>query len=168
MQRNIPSQAAMVTERLQRIQSQPCTVVFRGQKDVTSDQTQTVGSFQRIDLAYQAQVTDYLLERIAQVQQEHKKNRVYLVTADKKLRQAALAIKPTLKHVVNPRVFWRRQFPRLSGIRRERNALHNAAQRERRQALRVETQVARTLENQKKRKKKVVPKRRRKTPTKKK
>mmetsp|Transcript_9783 Transcript_9783/g.17883 ORF Transcript_9783/g.17883 Transcript_9783/m.17883 type:complete len:83 (+) Transcript_9783:610-858(+) len=58
---------------------------------------------------------DFILKEIQAISEANKSNRVKLVTADKRLRSAALSTRPTVKSVVNPKVFWKKYLPRMSG-----------------------------------------------------
>ena len=67
---------------------------------------------------------DYIHDEIQKLWKDpstRKKNRVNLVSADRKLRQRALQFKPIVRTVVNPLVFFRRYLPRLNGWKKNRN-----------------------------------------------
>lgn len=72
-------------------------------------------SFRHVQLEEGMIADDFIMEEIAAIGRQSKNHRVKLVTADKKLRAMALATRPTVKAVVNPKVFWKKYLPRMSG-----------------------------------------------------
>ena len=72
-------------------------------------------SFTKIHLQHGTIADDFILEKIRSVREKDPKRRVKLVTADKLLRAQALSIRPTVKQVINPKVFWKKYLPRMSG-----------------------------------------------------
>lgn len=103
------------------------------------------GTFQRVTLGTGLLADDYILNEIRamehhknmnvlssltiEIDQNHhpiqstittltSRNIVQVVTADRKLRQQVLAIKPNkVKGVINPVTFWKRYIPRLCGLK---------------------------------------------------
>eukprot|EP00536_Pseudo-nitzschia_multiseries_P005190 jgi/Psemu1/323782/estExt_fgenesh1_pg.C_940019 len=92
-------------------------LVFDGRKDVDLERTDSElsPSFTKVQLQHGTIADDFLVEQIKQIREEDPSRRVKLVTADKRLRAQALNIRPTVKQVVNPKVFWKKYVPRLSG-----------------------------------------------------
>eukprot|EP00533_Pseudo-nitzschia_delicatissima_P015282 CAMPEP_0197270658 /NCGR_PEP_ID=MMETSP1432-20130617/7505_1 /TAXON_ID=44447 /ORGANISM="Pseudo-nitzschia delicatissima, Strain UNC1205" /LENGTH=214 /DNA_ID=CAMNT_0042735979 /DNA_START=69 /DNA_END=713 /DNA_ORIENTATION=- len=92
-------------------------LVFDGRKDVDTERTKSelAESFTKVQLEHGIIADDFLIEEIKEIQRTDPSRRVKLVTADKRLRQQALAIRPTVKQVVNPKNFWKKYVPRMSG-----------------------------------------------------
>jgi len=92
-------------------------LVFDGRKDIDLERTETQlnDNFKQINCRYGTIADDFLLKEIRTIQKEDPSRRVKLVTADKYLRRSALTIRPTVKQVVNPTVFWKKYVPRLTG-----------------------------------------------------
>lgn len=92
-------------------------LVFDGRKDVDTERTKSelAESFTKVQLEHGIIADDFLIEEIKEIQRTDPNRRVKLVTADKRLRQQALAIRPTVKQVVNPKNFWKKYVPRMSG-----------------------------------------------------
>lgn len=79
----------------------------------------TVTSFRTVQLEEGMVADDFIMEEIHAIGRLGKNQRVKLVTADKRLRAMALTIRPTVKTVVNPVVFWRKYLPRMSGQKKK-------------------------------------------------
>ncbi|KAL3919837.1 MAG: hypothetical protein SGARI_007105 [Bacillariaceae sp.] len=94
----------------------PTTWLIDGQTD-RQEETIDHGKsmFRQVQLKEGEIADDFILETIQEIHDESTKNRVKLVTADKRLRAAALSTRPTVKSVVNPKVFWKKYLPRMSG-----------------------------------------------------
>ena len=92
-------------------------LVFDGRKDVDTERvdSQLTESFMKVQLQHGIIADDFLIEEIEQIKRDDPSRRVKLVTADKRLRAQALSIRPTVKQVVNPKVFWKKYVPRLAG-----------------------------------------------------
>jgi len=92
-------------------------LVFDGRKDVDTERTQSelAESFTKVQLEHGFIADDFLIEEIEKIRRQDPSRRVKLVTADKRLRSQALSIRPTVKQVVNPKVFWKKYVPRMSG-----------------------------------------------------
>jgi len=92
-------------------------LVFDGRKDIDLERTDTQlnENFKLINCQYGTIADDFLLEEIRAIREQDPFRRVKLVTADRYLRRSALAIRPTVKQVVNPTVFWKKYVPRLTG-----------------------------------------------------
>ena len=89
------------------------------------------GTFQKVTLGTGLLADDYILNEISAMGRDshhhhHEqdaastttRNVVQVVTADRKLRQQVLAIKPNkVKGVINPVTFWKRYIPRLCGLK---------------------------------------------------
>lgn len=92
-------------------------LVFDGRKDVDTERTTSeLGeSFTKVQLEHGFIADDFLIEEIEEIRKSDPSRRVKLVTADKRLRAQALAIRPTVKQVVNPKNFWKKYVPRMSG-----------------------------------------------------
>lgn len=92
-------------------------LVFDGRRDVDLERTDSklTDSFTKVQLQHGTIADDFLVEEIEQIRKEDPSRRVKLVTADKRLRARALGIRPTVKQVVNPKVFWKKYVPRMSG-----------------------------------------------------
>lgn len=92
-------------------------LVFDGRKDVDLERKDSKlnESFTKVQLQHGTIADDFLVEEIKQIRIEDPSRRVKLVTADKRLRAEALNLRPTVKQVVNPKVFWKKYVPRMSG-----------------------------------------------------
>ena len=92
-------------------------LVFDGRKEIDTERTKSeLGeSFTKVQLEYGTIADDYLIEEIKVIREKDPSRRVKLVTADKRLRAQALGIRPTVKQVINPKVFWKKYIPRMSG-----------------------------------------------------
>jgi len=92
-------------------------LVFDGRKDVDTERTtsELAESFTKVQLEHGIIADDFLIEEIEEIRRTDPSRRVKLVTADKRLRAQALAIRPTVKQVVNPKNFWKKYVPRMSG-----------------------------------------------------
>jgi len=92
-------------------------LVFDGRKDIDLERTDSKlsESFTKVQLQHGTIADDFLVEEIRTIRAEDPSRRVKLVTADKRLRAEALNIRPTVKQVVNPKVFWKKYVPRMSG-----------------------------------------------------
>lgn len=92
-------------------------LVFDGRKEVDLERTRSeLGeSFTKVQLEHGFIADDFLIEEIKAIRDSDPSRRVKLVTADKRLRAQALGIRPTVKQVVNPKVFWKKYVPRMSG-----------------------------------------------------
>ena len=92
-------------------------LVFDGRKDVDTERIKSeLGeSFTKVQLEHGIIADDFLIEEIQEIRRTDPSRRVKLVTADKRLRSQALAIRPTVKQVVNPKNFWKKYVPRMSG-----------------------------------------------------
>jgi len=92
-------------------------LVFDGRKDIDTERidTQLNDNFKKVQLQHGTIADDFLIEEIRSIREQDPHRRVKLVTADKYLRRSALTIRPTVKQVVNPTVFWKKYYTRLSG-----------------------------------------------------
>lgn len=117
-QKGTPRDPEVLVEKLKPIASvESLVLVFDGQPgDSRSESSE--GRFRHIKLEEGFSADDFILEEIESIAAESKLNRVKLVTADKRLRSFALGTRPTVKSVVNPKVFWRKHFPRMSGMKK--------------------------------------------------
>ena len=122
--KGIPRDGDVLAERLQPITTeaaQQVVLVFDGRSGQTERQEQQTNHdggksmFRQVQLKEGEIADDFILETIREIHDHSKMNRVKLVTADKRLRAAALSTRPTVKSVVNPKVFWKKYLPRMSG-----------------------------------------------------
>jgi len=92
-------------------------LVFDGRRDVDTERTtnQVGDSFTKVNLEHGTIADTFLIEEMEAIRERDPSRRVKLVTADKRLRAQALGIRPTVKQVVNPKVFWKKYVPRMSG-----------------------------------------------------
>lgn len=118
-QKGTPRDPEILTEKLKPVaeSSDSVVLVFDGRPG-DSRKEQSEGSFRSIKLEEGMSADDFILEEIQSIATESKQNRVKLVTADKRLRSFALDTRPTVKTVVNPKVFWRKHYPRMSGLKK--------------------------------------------------
>jgi hypothetical protein len=118
-QKFTPKDKEVLSKRLQPITTEAAdqiTLVFDGEKGETTRQDRLDGPmFRRVQLEEGKIADDFILEQISELFKASRSNRVKLVTADKRLRALALSIKPTVKTVINPKVFWKKYVPRMSG-----------------------------------------------------
>jgi hypothetical protein len=125
-QKITPKDGEILAQRLQLITTEAAdqvTLVFDGKKGETTRQDSLEGPmFRRVQLEEGKIADDFILELISESSKASKSNRVKLVTADKRLRALALSTKPTVKIVVNPKVFWRKYVPRMSGQKKRMKA----------------------------------------------
>lgn len=115
----------LITQKLQAIQGQNAVVlVFDGRKGIPDTTVTTEGSFQRISLGEGLLADDYILDELKAIRDAAAATdrKVQVVTADRKLRKAVLAVKPIVRGVVNPVRFWKRYLPRLSGQKLRKSA----------------------------------------------
>lgn len=116
-QRGTPRDADVLADKLQKVaSSEPLVLIFDGRPGDSRNE-QTEGGFRHVKLEEGMTADEFILEEIQTIAQASKQNRVKLVTADKRLRSFALYTRPTVKTVVNPKVFWRKHFPRMSGMK---------------------------------------------------
>ena len=101
--------------------------------ETTIEILNTYGTFQKVTLGTGMLADDYILNEIRAMEHTNRhnpttttttsslstsRNVVQVVTADRKLRQQVLAIKPNkVKGVINPVTFWKRYVPRLCGLK---------------------------------------------------
>lgn len=92
-------------------------LVFDGRKDIDTERTMSKlgDSFTKVQLEHGTIADNFLIEEMEEIRKQDPSRRVKLVTADKRLRAHALSIRPTVKQVVNPKVFWKKYVPRMSG-----------------------------------------------------
>lgn len=115
--KGVPRQVDMIAEKLKPTASaDPVILVFDGRPGLARTELEE-GNFKQVQLEEGASSDDFILEEIANIGSESKTNRVKLVTADKRLRSAALTFRPTVKQVVNPITFWKKYRPRMSGMK---------------------------------------------------
>ena len=122
-QKGVTRDGDVLAERLQPITTkaaQQVVLVFDGRSGQTERQEQQKdhdgkSMFRQVQLKEGEIADDFILETIREIHDDSKMNRVKLVTADKRLRAAALSTRPTVKSVVNPKVFWKKYLPRMSG-----------------------------------------------------
>jgi hypothetical protein len=109
----------LITDKLTEIRGQESVVfVLDGRKGIQSPnvlESGISGTFQRISLAEGVTADEYILQQLETMIHNQEERRVQVVTADRKLRAAALRMKPVIKGVVNPVTFWKRYLPRLTG-----------------------------------------------------
>jgi len=120
-QKGTPRQSEILIEKLKPVANTNDAVilVFDGHRDGdTVRMEQSEGKFRTITLEAGMSADDFILDEIRIISNESKQNRVKLVTADKRLRSFALDTRPTVKTVVNPIVFWRKYYPRMSGMKK--------------------------------------------------
>ena len=117
-QKGTPRDAEVLADKLKPIASTDSLVlVFDGRPGESRNEL-SEGKFRHVKLEEGMVADDFILEEIRAIAAESKQNRVKLVTADKRLRSFALDTRPTVKSVVNPKVFWRKYFPRMSGMKK--------------------------------------------------
>jgi hypothetical protein len=117
-QKGTPRDAEVLADKLKPIASgDQLTLVFDGRPGDSRNEL-SEGKFRHIKLEEGLSADDFILEEIKIIAAESKKNRVKLVTADKRLRSFALDTRPTVKSVVNPKTFWRKHFPRMSVLKK--------------------------------------------------
>ena len=126
----LPRDGNKLAEKLQAISgtdglaSTPIDVmlVFDGRKDIDTrtTATQLTDHFRLVQLQHGIIADDYLLDACDGIRTDDPTRRIKLVTADKRLRAAALSIRPTVKQVINPKVFWKKYVPRMSGQKKNR------------------------------------------------
>jgi hypothetical protein len=130
-QQGTPRDGDVLAERLQPITTEAArhvVLVFDGRSGQTERQEETTDHdgksiFRQVQLKEGEIADDFILETIGEIHHESKSNRVKLVTADKRLRAAALSIRPTVTSVVNPKVFWKKYLPRMSGQKKRQKPL---------------------------------------------
>ena len=111
-----------LAEKLIPISSPTSDVVLvfdgRKDKDLEFQKTQLTDGFVKVNLQAGTIADDYILDEIHDIRDQDPNRRVKLVTADKLLRKSALGIRPTVKDVINPKVFWKKYVPRMSGMKK--------------------------------------------------
>lgn len=117
-QKGTPRDPEFLAEKLKPVSEVDSLVlVFDGRPGESRNEI-AERQFRHITLEEGMSADDFILEEIKAIAAESKVNRVKLVTADKRLRSLALSTRPTVKSVVNPKVFWRKHFPRMSGMKK--------------------------------------------------
>lgn len=122
-QKGTPRDAEVLVQKLKPMAesstSDAMILVFDGARSSSSSRTEwSQGQFRHVQLEEGMTADEFILEEIQTIAAENKQNRIKLVTADKRLRSFALDVRPTVKTVVNPKVFWRKYFPRMSGLKK--------------------------------------------------
>ncbi|KAL7568510.1 hypothetical protein ACA910_002631 [Epithemia clementina (nom. ined.)] len=89
---------------------------------IISTTTTPSSLFQVVSLANGISTDDWIMQQLNELKQLSSSqsslfSKVQVVTADRALRKKVLEIKPVVKGVVNPVVFWRRYRPRLTGLK---------------------------------------------------
>mmetsp|Transcript_9780 Transcript_9780/g.17873 ORF Transcript_9780/g.17873 Transcript_9780/m.17873 type:complete len:152 (+) Transcript_9780:182-637(+) len=107
-QKGTPRDGDILAERLRPIATtaaEQVVLVFDGRKGETERSDVIEGPlFRMVHLEEGEIADDFILKEIQAISEANKSNRVKLVTADKRLRSAALSTRPTVKSVVNPKV----------------------------------------------------------------
>ena len=117
-QKGTPRDPEILAGKLKHIASgEELVLVFDGRPGESRNEL-SEGNFRHVKLEEGMSADDFILEEIRAIAADSKKNRVKLVTADKRLRSFALDTRPTVKSVVNPKTFWRKYFPRMSGMKK--------------------------------------------------
>jgi hypothetical protein len=117
-QKGTPRDPAVLANRLKPVATaEALTLIFDGQPGWSRTEM-SEGDFRQVQLEEGKSADDFILEEIKLIAAESKSNRVKLVTADKRLRATALSTRPTVKSVVNPKVFWKKYLPRMSGMKK--------------------------------------------------
>lgn len=110
--------ATVLSEKLKAVQNaNSVTLVLDGKTGLVDTRIEEQGIFQKVSLKEGISADDYILDQLETIRRTDHKSRVEIVTADRKLRKQVLGIKPVVKGVVNPVVFWRRYLPRLCGYK---------------------------------------------------
>jgi hypothetical protein len=105
-----------LVEKLKLIQGSNIVLVLDGEKDGNKQTSIEVdGTFQKVSLGEGLSADDYMVMEIDKLCSVRPRQQVQVVTADRQLRRQVLEIKPVVKGVVNPVVFWRRYLPRMCG-----------------------------------------------------
>ena len=129
-QKGTPRDAQVLVQKLQPIAesstSDAMIIVFDGKKSNGADGSSSSssrtewsqGHFRHVQLEEGMTADEFILEEIQAIAAESKQNRIKLVTADKRLRSFALDTRPVVKTVVNPKIFWRKYYPRMSGLKK--------------------------------------------------
>jgi hypothetical protein len=129
-QKGTPRDGEILVERLKPITTtaaEQVILVFDGRKgESTRSDTMDGPMFRTVHLQEGEIADDFILQEIQSIASDSKSNRVKLVTADKRLRSAALTTRPTVKTVVNPKVFWKKYVPRMSGLKKRESETDNA------------------------------------------
>lgn len=114
-----PRDPTVLAEKLQPIRTDSVILVLDGPKEGgLAETTVTVkDNFQNILLGQGMSADDYIMDEIKALRASDHRQRVHVVTADRRLRSAVLDIKPVVKGVVNPATFWKRYLPRLCGMK---------------------------------------------------
>jgi hypothetical protein len=114
-----PRNATVLAEKLADIKSARSVVlVLDGKTGLDETRVEERGDiFQMVSLQQGLSADDYILDQLDMIRRTNHNCRIEVVTADRKLRKQILAIKPVVKGVVNPVVFWRRYLPRLCGYK---------------------------------------------------
>mmetsp|Transcript_55270 Transcript_55270/g.155114 ORF Transcript_55270/g.155114 Transcript_55270/m.155114 type:complete len:160 (-) Transcript_55270:71-550(-) len=117
-QKGTPRDAEVLADKLKPVAAaEQLILVFDGRPGESRNEL-SEGKFRHIKLEEGMSADDFILEEIKVIAAESKQNRIKLVTADKRLRSFALDTRPTVKSVVNPKTFWRKHYPRMSGMKK--------------------------------------------------
>lgn len=111
--------ATVLAEKLADIKSASSVIlVLDGKTGLEETRVEERGNlFQMVSLQQGLSADDYILDQLEMIRRTNHNCRIEVVTADRKLRKQILTIKPVVKGVVNPVVFWRRYLPRLCGYK---------------------------------------------------
>lgn len=121
-----PKNHQNIANQLYNISNAEIMLVFDGPKqkdDVETTITNIIQKidtnnllFQQINLGTGLSADEYIKDSIKEILLM-KGTKVEVVTADRILRREVLLMKPIVKGVINPVVFWKRYRPRLTGLK---------------------------------------------------
>jgi hypothetical protein len=120
-----PRNATVLADQLSNIKSASSVIlVLDGKTGLDETKVEERGNiFQLVSLQQGLSADDYILDQLEMIRRTNHNCRIEVVTADRKLRKQILTIKPVVKGVVNPVVFWRRYLPRLCGYKLPKQAV---------------------------------------------
>lgn len=120
LHKRTPRCADVLSKKLMPMDSlalQTVVAIFGGREGDTRNEM-SVGKFRRVHLGQDEWVGTFMAEEVDRLFAQSKRHRVNVVTSNRGIRRMLLAKKPTVRDAFNPRVFWRRHFPRLAGIKK--------------------------------------------------
>jgi YacP-like NYN domain len=111
-----------VAEKLKSVKGAEIVVVFdgvkEGPKETIIDTFGDLALLRQVALGEGISADSYIQEEIQDLlRSKMTRARIEVVTADRLLRRQVLDMKPIVRGVINPVVFWKRYRPRLTGLK---------------------------------------------------
>lgn len=117
-----PKHRQDVAEKLKSVKGAEIVVVYDGskkeggEKDIKVEAFDT-SLFSQVELGAGMSADDFIQQEIQDMLKTMPRAKIEVVTADRLLRRQVLDMKPVVRGVINPVVFWKRYRPRLTGLK---------------------------------------------------